>query len=62
MEYIPKDLIQNNITLEDKWKKLIKDAFQHNKYVIERAPPIAAKVSGILNAEKLDFHLLCRYF
>lgn len=49
MEYIPKDLIQNNITLEDKWKKLIKDAFQKNKYVIEKAPRIAAKVSRLLH-------------
>ncbi|KAJ6646193.1 Myosin-VIIa, partial [Pseudolycoriella hygida] len=44
MEYIPKDLIQNNVALEDKWKKLIKEAFQRNNYVIEKAPRIAAKV------------------
>lgn len=44
MDYIPKDLIQNSITLEDKWKKLIKEAFQQNKYVTEKAPRIAAKV------------------
>lgn len=44
MDYIPKDLIQNSISLEDKWRKLIREAFQQNQYVIDRAPRIAAKV------------------
>lgn len=48
MDYIPKDLIQSNITLENKWKKLIKDAFHLNQYVTERAPRIAAKVRRII--------------
>lgn len=48
MDYIPKDLLQNSISLEDKWKKLIKEAFQHNQYVIDRAPQIAAKVYSMI--------------
>lgn len=62
LEYIPKDLIQNSITLEDKWKNLIKEAFLRNKYVTERAPRIAAKEDIVIFAQLNWPMMFSRFF